>query len=65
MANVNKKNFHTQQTFTCSKATIETLEKGLKYVVVVDIIDVVLESFVNLEHMSHFFLVFPLLTLNR
>ena len=24
--------FNTQQTFTCSKSTIETLENGVKYV---------------------------------
>ena len=39
---------------TCSNATIETLEKGVKYVFIV-----------NFEHISHLFLVFLLLTLNK
>ena len=47
----------TQLTFTCLKSRIKTLEKG------------VTTSFrcflVNLEHISHRFLVFLLLTLNK
>ena len=44
-ADINKKNFHTQQTCVSSKSAIETLEKDVKYVVdVVDIIDVVVVS---------------------
>ena len=39
-------------TFSCSESTPETLEKGVKYVQ-------------NSEHISHFFLVFLLLTLNK
>ena len=38
----------SQLTFTCSKSTIETLEKGVKYVFIV-----------NFEHISHLFLVLP------
>ena len=41
-------------TFTCSKSTVETLEKGRSSVFIV-----------NIEHISHFFLVFLLLTLNK
>ena len=55
----------TQQTFTCSKSTLETLE-GVKYV----------KSYrhhrrhssvfiANFEYISHLFLVFQLLTLNK
>ena len=55
----------TQQTFTCSKSTLETLE-GVKYV----------QSYrrhrrhssvfiANFEYISHLFLVFQLLTLNK
>ena len=46
---------HTSQlTFTCSKSTIEILEKGVEYV-----------SVFKFEHISHIFLVFLLLTLNK
>ena len=34
----------SQQTFTCSKSTIETLEKGVKYVYQNDVIYVILVS---------------------
>ena len=40
----------------CLKLTIETLQEGVKYVTV---------NFVNFEHISHFVLVFLLLTLRR
>ena len=40
--------------FTCSKSTVETLEKDRSSVFIV-----------NIEHISHFFLVFLLLTLNK
>ena len=43
------------------KVTIETTEKGVKYVQS----SVVPVFFVNFEHISHLFLVFLLLTLNR
>ena len=60
----------TQQTFTCSKLTIETLVKGVKYIesqeqrhcrqlrrpVVFN---------VKFEHIPHFFLMFLLLTLSK
>ena len=50
-------------TFTCSKSTIETVEKGIKHV----------QShrrrsgnfIVNFEHISHLYLVFLLLSLNK
>ena len=44
-----------QPAFTCSKLTIETIEKGVKLFGV---------FIVNFEHISHFVLVFLLLTLN-
>ena len=44
----------SQLAFTCSKLTIKTLEKGLKYVFIVDF-----------EHISHLFLVFLLLTFEQ
>ena len=58
-----EKTMVTQQTFSCWKSKKETLEKGVKYV----------QSFychsgffiVNFEHISCFFLVFLLLTLNN
>ena len=40
-----------RQHFTCSKSTIETLEKGVKYV--------------NFENISHLYIKFQLLTLNK
>ena len=46
--------FLNQLTFTCSNSTIETLEWRRSGAFVV-----------NFEHISHFFLVFPLLTLNK
>ena len=50
------KNMTTQLTFTCSKSTIEIIEKGMKHRSGVFI--------VNFEHISQFLLVFLLLTLN-
>ena len=48
----------SQLIFTCSKSTTETLEKGAKYIPS--------GAFnVNFEHISHLFLVFLLLTLNK
>ena len=44
----------SQLTFTCLKSTIKTLEKSAKYVY----ID-------NFEHISHLFLMFLLLTLDK
>ena len=58
-------------TFTCSKSTIETLEKGVKYgrsynenVRTTSLMTSFWCFFVNSEHILHLFLVF-LLTLNR
>ena len=45
----------TQPTITCSKLTIETLEKVVKYV----------QKYVHFKHISHLVLVFLLLTLSR
>ena len=45
----------SQLTFTCSKSTIETLEKGVKYV----------QTYVNFEHILHRYLVFLFSTLNK
>ena len=45
--------YSTQQTFTCSKLTIETIEKDEKYVIV------------NFELNYHLYLVFLLLNCNR
>ena len=45
----------SQLTFTCSKSTIETLEKGVKYV----------QTYVNFEHISQLYLVFLFSTLNK
>ena len=42
----------TLLTFACSKSTIETLEKGAKYVI-------------SFEHITHLFLLFLLLTWNK
>ena len=44
----------SQQTFTCSKPTIETLKKGRRFGVFI----------VNFEHISHLFLMFVLLILS-
>ena len=50
---------NSQLPFTCSTSTIETLEKGVKFVhrsgVFID----------NFEHISQLLLVFPLLILNK
>ena len=45
---------YSQLAFNGSKSTIETLEKGVKYVFIV-----------NFEHISHLFLVILLLTLSK
>ena len=54
----------TQLVFTCSKSTVETLEKGLKYVQIRQC-----RRFgvfiVNFEHISLLFLVLLLLTMNK
>ena len=64
----------TKLTFTCSKSTIETLQKGLKYAQIRqlkhqnDVIEVGRRScvfIVKFEHVSHLFLLFLLLTLNK
>ena len=64
----------TKLTFTCSKSTIETLQKGLKYAQIRqlkhqnDVIKVGRRScffIVKFEHVSHLFLLFLLLTLNK
>ena len=47
----------THLIFTCSKSAIETLEEDVKYVQSVFI--------VTFEHISHLFLVFLSLTLNK
>ena len=49
----------SQLTFTCSSSTIETLEKGVRYVKVNN------KNIVNLEPISHLVLVSLLLTLNK
>ena len=49
---------YSQQTFICSKSTVKTLEKRVKYVGCSDIFTV------NLDHISHLFLVFALLSLS-
>ena len=66
------KNSYPASIFTCSNTTIETLEKGVKYVQSKTIktpkrrqwrrSDVFI---VNFKHISHFFLMFLLLTLDR
>ena len=64
-------NIVTQKTFTCSMSTIETLEKGVKYVQSQhkhqnDVNWYCSSIFnVNFEDISYFFLVFLLLTLNK
>ena len=50
----------TQQTFTCSKSKIETPEKGVKYYQRRSGVFIV-----NFEDISHLFLVFLLLNLNK
>ena len=59
----------TQQTFTCSKSTIETVEKRVKCFQIITIKTPERRQWrrsvvfnVNFEHISHLFLVFPLLT---
>ena len=52
-------NVMTQLTLTCSNSTIETLEKGVKYVLLYHVF------IVYFEHISHLFLVFLLLTVNH
>ena len=53
----------TQLAFTCSNSTIETIEKGVKYIQRQwDRLGVFI---VNFEHISHLVLVFLLLTLSR
>ena len=51
----------TQSAFTCSKLTIKTLEQGVKYIHHWPRTGVFI---VNFAHISHFVLVFLLLTLN-
>ena len=52
-----------QLAFTCSNSTIETIEKGVKYIQRQwDRLGVFI---VNFEHISHLVLVFLLLTLSR
>ena len=45
----------SQERFTCSRSTVKTLDKGVKYIQNVLI--------VNFDHISHIVLVFSLLTL--
>ena len=62
----------SQQTFICANSKIEAIGKGVKYLQKLSIntspqrqsrrSDVII---VNFEHVSHLFLVFLLLTLNR
>ena len=52
-------NKYTQLTFTCLKSRTETLEKGVKLVQSSGVYNV------NFEHISHLFLVFLFLTLNK
>ena len=56
-----------QLTFTCSKSTVETLEKGVKLCskLTIKTPERGRVFIVNFEHISHLFLVFLLLTLNR
>ena len=49
-------NLTSQLTFSCSMSAIETLQTGAKYVCL---------YMINFEHVSHIFLVFVLLTLNK
>ena len=53
----------TEQIFTWLKSTLETTEKGVKYVQSQWRCSSV--SIVNFEHISHLFLKFLLLTLNK
>ena len=58
----------SQPTFTCSKLTTETLEKGVKYVKFNNNDTRTRRSgvfIVNFGHISHLVLVFLLLTLSR
>ena len=52
-------NQYTQLTFTCLKSRTETVEKGVKLVESSGVYNV------NFEHISHLFLVFLFLTLNK
>ena len=65
-------NWHTQLAFTCSKSTTETLEKGVKHSSKLTIKTPEWPHWqrfgifiVNFEHISHLFLVYILLTLNK
>ena len=51
---------YTQLTFTCSKSTIKTLEKGVKRPWRSSDVFII-----NFGHIPHLFLVFLLLTLNK
>ena len=69
MFNVNNEET-TQLTFTCSKSTIETVKKGMKYVKVNNkTLERLMTSFLCLycyfEHISLLFLVLLLLALNK
>ena len=60
---------NAQETFTCSKSTMETIEKGVKCVpkLIIEASEQcheVLVSIVNFEYMSHLFLLLLLLTLS-
>ena len=55
----------TQQGNTCPKSTIKTLEKGVKYVKEWRLWRRYGVFIVNFEYISHLFLVFLLLTLNK
>ena len=60
----------TQQTFICSNSTIETPEKGVKYLKVKKKTPEKRQRhrsgvFFNTEHISYFFLVFLLSPFNR
>ena len=65
-------NWHTQLAFTCSKSTTETLEKGVKHSSKLTIKTPERPQWqrfgifiVNFEHISHFLLVYIVLTLNK
>ena len=68
---INSGQYLSQETFTFSKSTLETLEKGVKYDVKgervkSDIINVILyyHLILLIERISHLFLLFLLLTFN-
>ena len=60
----------TQQTFNCSKPTVETPEKGVKSYEIYSKLTIhtverrYSDTIVNFEHISRLFLVLLLLTLN-